>query len=132
MPTKGSVTINYNAEGHHTLEPPMGVLDRNVQTMQWSLVAPENVKFATQGILFDVDPPAGYSLWPGDDPVREDAWQYRAKVNLKMPELPVQLYRYDIRLEIEGVVTKIDVFKPGPDGTFIKIIDPPIENQPQP
>lgn len=144
MGIKGSVTININKDGTVTLVPPVGVLDRNIQTMQWSLVAPERFKFAADPIVFQTsDLPPGYILWtpPGEAPVRENDWQVRAKANYKVPKedppLPPVKYRYDIFVdetitEGDGGTTtahrKLAALHPA----TLEKIDPDMENEPQP
>jgi len=141
MGIKGSVTINIDDEGTAILVPPLGVLDRNIQTMQWSLVAPGEFKFAPDPIVFQTKGlPPGYRPWtpPGQPPVRENDWQVRAQANLKVEkgDPPVK-YRYDIYVDVsttgeDGSVNferrKISVLHP----ETLEKIDPDMENQPQP
>lgn len=139
MRTKGSVTVFYYGPGDYDLEPPIGILDRNVQTMQWTLVVPNGstARFRDDkdggGIVFNPPPelPPGFSEWPGEVPLREDDWQIRAKANHKVPEgAQLQLYRYDIYVDPGdgGIAERVQVRRPD----AIEKIDPGMENQPQP
>lgn len=132
MAIKGSVTINFSAIGIYSIEPVLGIVDRNVQVLQWTLVAPEGVTFAKEGIILSPEPlPLGFSPWPQDaELMREDDWQYRCEVNAKINKGdPPQRYRYDIVINVGGVeqrVTLVDA------ATGQEVIDPPVENQPEP
>lgn len=127
----GSVTILFDPEaGQAELIPPLGALDRKIQNMQWSLVAPEGFTFSDPGIVFNPPPPLpdGFVPWPGDRPVRDaDKCQVRAKVNKKVDE--TEMYRYDIYVtDPQGMKIQIGrcVDK------FGNPIDPDMENRPQP
>jgi len=127
---KGSVTIILKPDNTATLVPPVGKLDRAVQTMQWTLVAPRGTKFADPGIVFNPPPPLppNFMPWPGSPPVRVNDFQYRADVNTIVPDGPSQFYRYDIWVDQGQGLIRIAGWVAS-DGTSI---DPDMENQPQP
>ena len=140
MSIKGSVTINISEDGTVTLVPPLGLLDRNIQKMQWSLNAPERYRFAAVPIVFQSDDlPLGFIPWspPGEAPVLENDWQVSAKANLKVPKgNPPVKYRYDIFViesitgddGLSSVQRKLFCLDPA----TLEKIDPDMENQPQP
>ncbi len=139
MGIKGSVTINIFEDGTVTLVPPLGVLDRNIQTMQWSLNAPERYRFAPEPIVFQTtDLPSGFIPWSGDAPQLENDWQVRAKANLRVRkgDPPVK-YRYDIYV-IESISSGPETISQVRrklfclDPALLEKIDPDMENQPQP
>jgi hypothetical protein len=139
MAIKGSVTINIAADGTYTLVPPLALVDRNIQTMQWSLNAPANYKFAEPGIVFQPPPSDAYRPWPGDEPTRENDWQYRAKVAKKIAHgSPAEMYLYYIHLAVtvEGSdgSSRVETLRLGKmqHPVTLELIDPDMENQPQP
>lgn len=146
MSIKGSVTINISEDGTVTLIPPVGLLDRNIQKMQWSLNAPERYRFAPEPIIFQTtDLPPGFIPWspPGETPVLENDWQVSAKANFKVPKgNPPVKYRYDIWV-IETITGEEGTVSSEPlkplarqlfclDPATLEKIDPDMENQPQP
>jgi hypothetical protein len=140
MTIKGSVTITIDDQGKGALDPVLGVLDRNIQVMQWSLVAPANFRFSTPPIVFQKDNlPPGYSPWPGDVPSKENDWQVRANVDSKVDES--QRYRYDIYVDVTSTANdgstgverrKLIVHRVDDNDVHCEEIDPDMENQPQP
>lgn len=133
----GSVTIIYNTEGQHQLIPELGLLDRHVQTMQWTLVAPAGFRFEFPGIVFNPPPPLpeGFSPWPGGEIIRENDCQLRASVNFPAPDGQPQKYRYDIWINRPGdtgeIVEKMEFVSFDPERVGQKI-DPDMENDPKP
>ncbi|HEX2834791.1 MAG TPA: hypothetical protein VHW00_17390 [Thermoanaerobaculia bacterium] len=144
MSVKGSVTIIVDTTGKAELDPPLGLLDRNIQTMQWSLVAPEEFKFSDPPIVFQSEGlPPGFVSWPGDTPAKENDWQVRAKVNKKVDK--PEFYRYDIFVDVQTSSTnggvrverrKLKVHRAveatEAEHEHKEKIDPDMENQPQP
>src|SRR5688500_9959957 len=154
----GQITITYNGPGDANLDPPVGLLNRDVQTMNWHLIDRSglNAKFAVPGgIVFPFpvpDPPPAYSKWTGTTPVGA-ANHYAANAEDRIPHgNPPKLYSYDIVLERDepghgdgaggrtsetmhagDLIAKFRTTQR--DGELIRdpeIIDPPVENQPQP
>jgi hypothetical protein len=117
---KGSITIIYDPDTDQAhLIPERGKIDKTVQVMQWTLIAPEGYTFDDPGIVF-LPPPEGFTNWPGEPPVRDaDKCQVRAKANKKVSE--IERYRYDIFL-----------CRPEGCGHRPIIVDPDMENQPEP
>jgi hypothetical protein len=133
MPIKGSVTVVIevvDSKDQHTLIPATGIFDRNIQLMQWSLVAPKGYKFAPKPIVFKDPLPEGCSVFspPGEEPVRTSDWQCHANVNNILGETDTTTLKYCY-----------DIFYIDPNGNQHKIgeqqvveIDPDMENQPEP
>lgn len=130
---KGSVTVVYDpSTGKATLIPTLGLLDRKIQNMQWSLVAPEGWTFADPGIVFNPPPPLppDFLPWPGSRPVRDpDECQVQARVDRQVDGPESEKYRYDIYLHPpHGIDIKVTTFVDERGNP----IDPDVENQPQP
>jgi hypothetical protein len=122
-PRKGSITIYVNDDGSHYADPQIGLLDRNVQIMQWSVVnlfTPTTYEF--QFRLID---PIVINGWPGQPPVRENDYQVRANVNKRVNV--AEQYSYTYFLE------KVP-YPPQEDRKVLDVIrkDPDMENQPEP
>lgn len=153
----GEITITYNGPGDATLDPPIGRLNRDVQTMTWTLVdlSGLNARFVVPGgIVFPWppdNPPPVYSRWspPGTVPVG-DATRYTANAQDKIPHgHPRKLYSYDIVLErddpernggrVQERIHAGDLLKRArqqakreQENLELEIIDPPVENEPLP
>lgn len=109
-PIYGQVTITYNGPGDVNLDPPVGLLNRDVQTMNWTLVDKSglNARFKVDaegkgGIVFPPPPapPPHYSRWspPGSVPTGNET-QYSADVHDQVNHgMPAKKYSYDIHLE---------------------------------
>jgi hypothetical protein len=102
----GEITITYNGPGDISLDPPVGQLNRDFQTMTWNLVDRSGLhaKFAVPGgITFPFPPPLpppAYSRWdpPGTTPTGDDT-RYQAQANDKIPHgNPRKIYSYDIEI----------------------------------
>lgn len=122
-PIIGSITITMNPDGSFTLDPATGLLNRHAQVMQWTLVAPEGHVFADPGGIVVNRHPTDPKVapWPGEDPVRENNWQYRANVKHQVPhgaEPQRYHYSYDV-VDARGLHHRHPV-------------DPDMENMPQP
>ncbi len=168
-PIYGQVTITYNGPGDVKLDPPVGILRRDVQTMNWILVDTSglNATFKVDangegGIVFPVPPPPPpphYSRWspPGSVP-KGNATQYSADVHDQVAHgMPPKKYSYDIVIERDptaaeraeggGEIARLEEMLHAAD--FVtkhkqqsqaqsdndrepEIVDPPVENQPQP
>ncbi len=132
---EGSVMIFYLGGTSAILFPDLGILDRNIQTMQWSLmrwpIGSGSVEFAPNGIEF-VTNPAGKDNWPGETPVRINNWQYKADVRRQIkPGGTKEIYEYDINVDPK------DETGPRKITSWFSIheratIDPDMENRPQP
>jgi hypothetical protein len=154
----GQITITYNGPDDATIDPPVGMLNRDVQTMNWHLVDRSglNAKFAVPGgIVFPFpvpNPPPAYSKWTGTVPVG-DANHYSANAEDRIPHgNPPKLYSYDIVLERDApghgdsaggrttetmhardLIARFKKRLQQDQGVGVpEIIDPPVENQPQP
>ncbi|HYI09962.1 MAG TPA: hypothetical protein VEK57_12960 [Thermoanaerobaculia bacterium] len=144
---KGQVDIFFIEDGMVLIEPHLGLLDRDVQTMVWTLhTEVEGVKFVnpTGGIEFPwppdpdnpPDPPPPdlpvtpvFSKWPGDDPIGDER-RYTADVKHRVDHgQPSQFYYYDIVLDTPGGVQR---FRKAWRKDTREVIDPPIENEPKP
>ncbi len=163
MPNKGEplgqITITYKGPGDCSVDPPTGFLNRDVQTMTWTLVDKSGLnarlKNPTGGIVFlDPDPPA-YSRWspPGTQPAGS-ATVYTASANDRIPHgNAAKKYAYDIVIERDSTdgasrgegeaVTEERIpiranaaggaqLDAAAGGDVVEVIDPPIENEPQP
>lgn len=133
-PKKGEITITYNGPNDVIISPDPGLLDRNHQKMTWNLVTNvPGVEFAVPGgITFPNPPPQHdppYTPWPGDTPAG-NATQYTADAKYKVPHGdPVQTYCYLIDLVTpDGGLRIAQVQR----ATTNEIIDPPIDNEPEP
>ena len=130
---EGSVMIFYLGGTSAILFPDLGILDRNVQVMQWSLMrwpaGSGTVKFAPNGIEFTKGAP-GKDNWPGETPVRLNDWQYKADVLKRIPQGgKTETYEYDINVDDGSGPRKITSwFSIHQRAT----IDPDMENRPQP
>ncbi len=123
---KGSITISLDSAGKFFASPDPGLLDRNIQVMQWTLDAPAGYQFAEPGITFEIPEPGDTSFkpWPGRDPIRQNNWQIRAFVDHKVPDGQQDHYKYDFHIvhPSRGTLSGRKHFN----------IDPDMENQPQP
>lgn len=153
----GEVTIIYNGPGDAQLDPPIGRLNRDVQTMTWTLEDRSglNARFIVPGgITFPWPPPSPpppYSRWnpPGTVP-EGDATRYTANAQDKIPHgSPRKIYSYDIVLErddpsrnggrVQERINAGDMLKRmrqqakrEQENLELEIIDPPVENEPLP
>jgi hypothetical protein len=141
----GQVTITYNGPNDVTLTPPIGQINRDVQTITWELVDASglNAKFKVPGgITFPWPPPSPpppYSKWTGTTPVGNET-TYSADANDKIPHgQPRKFYAYDIHImhdsapgaegpQVEDVISAHEALRKRVEET----IDPPVENQPLP
>ena len=161
-PIYGQVTITYNGPGSITLDPAVGLLNRDVQTMNWTLVDKSglNARFkvnsdGTGGIVFPFPPPPpppSYSRWnpPGSVPTG-NATQYSADAHDRVAHgMPAKKYSYDIHIERDTTSGERGRGDGGPARTEevlhvadligqrsraeagSEIFDPPVENQPLP
>jgi hypothetical protein len=132
MTPKGSVTVTVTIDGQAAtimIDPATGVLDRNIQIMQWSLVAPSGVTFADPGVTFiNSNLPAGFSPWPGFAPLNENDCQVLADANFLPPGPDVVKYKYELNFLGLPSSTTVQFVHP----VTGESIDPDMENQPQP
>jgi hypothetical protein len=159
-PNLGQVTITYRGPKDVTITPSIGQINREVQTITWTLVDVSGLdaKFKVPGgIVFSwppPDPPPPYSRWTGTTPTGNET-EYSANANDPIPHgNPSKFYSYDIvivRKEssgeraggggedsiVEEVVHAYEVNRTAAaqarrSVSGEEIIDPPVENQPLP
>jgi hypothetical protein len=148
----GTVTVlHYRTianENGYTLIPDVGKINRLIQNMLWTLVAPSGITFADVPIIFagsEVFPPNqpppplpdGYTPFTGTVTRWDDL---RVSVDfgnpLWAPGEPVQRYRYDIWVN-QGTTAdpiRIENFYAALDHVHNRLrkIDPDMENEPKP
>jgi hypothetical protein len=140
----GSVTVIFNPDNSVTLIPDVGKVNRLVQTMIWTLVAPEGTTFASTAIIFagmagvEGQPPPplpqGFTAFTGTV-TRLNEVQVQARFGTIIPRgNPMLQYRYDIWVDQGGGPIKIDTFFAAVDHVHNRLrkIDPDMENEPQP
>jgi hypothetical protein len=136
---RGSVTIYYEGKGQVTLVPALGLIDRHIQTIQWTLVdgtvdQGAKVKFADPGIIFRPgDSKSETHDWPGELPVRVNDWQWSACANWAVPAGgAAQKYAYDISVIDFTSGDAVHYIIQERHDTQRQLIDPDMENQPRP
>ncbi len=153
-PIYGHVTVTWFGPGAWNVEPPTGLLNRDVQTMTWKLVDASDPlfrfkpRFPAQEVIKFREPGAGSGLsrWhpPGTVPAG-DAATYSADANDRVPHgSPAKRYEYDIHVEYDAIDERITMRDRLSVAAWIRArqqrghekaiqdIDPPIENEPQP
>lgn len=139
----GSVTVLLNPDNSVTLIPEVGKVNRLVQNMLWTLVAPEGTTFADPAIVFagSVDRgqpppplPAGYTPFTGTVTKLNEVQVYADFGSVLNPGNPVKHYRYDIWLDQGSGPIKVDNFFAALDHVHNRLrkIDPDMENEPKP
>ena len=129
-PNIGEVFITFVSKTVVIVDPYVGVLDRDHQVMTFRLVSDDpRVTFTeTGGITFPDPPPPGYAKWPGETP-KGDRNVYTADVAFKQPDGETALYRYSITLDTPDGPIHVDKVQRADTN---EVIDPDIENRPQP
>jgi hypothetical protein len=121
--------------------PYTAVINREIQQIRWRIAVAGFHWPDTGGVVpVRVDPPQGYSPWPGDEPVLNDKHEYVADAKRVLPEgASREFYKYDIfLLNSEGGTTVLStaehfakyVEQFGKD--HVVEVDPDIENDPLP
>ncbi len=140
----GSVTVLYNPDNSVTLIPDVGKVNRLVQNMLWTLVAPEGTIFADTAIVFaggagtSSQPPpplpVGYTPFTGTVKKLNEVQVYTDFGSVVNPGDPVKHYRYDIWVDQGSGPIKVDNFFAALDHVHNRLrkIDPDMENEPKP
>ncbi|HEY0158541.1 MAG TPA: hypothetical protein VGF28_14760 [Thermoanaerobaculia bacterium] len=130
-PNIGEVFVTFISKDVVIVDPFLGQLDRDHQVMTWRLASDvPGVEFAeVDGITFPGAVPQGFTPWPGDKPTG-DARTYTANVRFQVPHgEPAQKYRYLIALDTPGGRIIVDQVR---SAQANELVDPDIENRPQP
>jgi hypothetical protein len=152
----GTVTVLHyrtiDNENGYTLIPDVGKINRLIQNMLWTLVAPGGITFADVPIVFagsEVFPPKqpppplpfGYTAFTGTVTRWDDLRVSVDFGNVLSPGDPVKRYRYDIWVNQPNTddntktdLIKIENFYAALDHVHNRLrkIDPDMENEPKP
>lgn len=150
-PIYGQVTITWYGPGAWKVEPATGLLNRDVQTMTWTLINASDAAMNFQpkfpvpvgGIVFK-RPGAGSGLsqWnpPGTVPTGSET-VYSASANDRVPHgSPAKKYEYDVFIDYydgesnarHDHLSMSAYVRSRQEELRVEEIDPPIENEPQP
>jgi hypothetical protein len=148
----GTLTVYYNKDKSVTLIPDTGKVDRRIQNMLWTLVAPEGVTFADVPIIFagtinnpsgQPPPPLpdGYTAFTGTVTKWDDVRVSADFENILPHDAAILKYRYDIWINqpkpddsTQTDLIKIENFYAALDHVHkqLREIDPDMENEPKP